>query len=455
MPKTIQSVNPYNGEVNWEFELLNEGQLDVKIEKAHEAFLQWRETSFDHRKTMFHKLADVIDADVEKYAKLQTIEMWMLYWASINGLKWTANLIRWFADNAEKFLWAEEFDEYGTKGVSIHEPLGVIYGIWPWNFPYNQVLRAAVPNIIAGNTTVYKHASNVPLCGQQIEDFFRKAGFPEGVYTNIFISSSQSEHIISNEVVRWVNLTGWENAWKAIWSLAWKYLKPSVLELWGNDPLLILDHTDTQKMVSLTQACRFNDGGQRCNSSKRFIVLEKDYDTFVTSMKGFVENLQMWDPMDISTQVQPLVNNSAAKFIHNQVQQSVQWWAELIIWWKILWEQKSFYTPTILSDVKKWMECYDSEIFGPVMSIIKSTSVEESIQIANDSEYWLSAVIYGDNDNQCREVAKQLEWGMIFINQIAGSKAHLPMGWIRKSWYWKENGPEGLRSFTNKKIIIY
>jgi len=455
MKKTIQSTNPYTGEKYRRFELLTREELDEKIEVAHSAFLQWKNTSFDERKELFHKLADVIEEDLEEYAQLQTQEMWMLYSSSKNWLKGTAHLIRWFADNAEKVLWEKEYEIEGTHGVYTYDSLGVIYGVWPWNFPYNQVLRAAVPNILAGNTTVYKHASNVPLCAEQIEKFFRKAGFPEGIYTNLFISSSDSEHIISNTYIRGVNLTGWEWAWTALGSLAGKYLKPSVLELWGNDPLLILDHSDTQKMVAETQACRFNDVGQRCNSSKRFIVLDTYYDEFVEWMKRFVEALTVWNPMDITTNVQPLVDADAVKTVDFQVQNSINSWAKLVIWWKTLWDHNTFYAPTILADVKKWMECYDTEIFWPVMSIIKSSSVEESIKIANDSEYGLSAVVFWDDVNQCRDVAKQLEWGMIFINQVAGSKAHLPFGWVKKSGYWKENGEEGLKSFTNKKVILY
>jgi len=455
MPKTIQSINPYSGEINAEFELLNEQQLEAKIEKAQEAFLEWKETSFDYRKKMFHKLADVIDADVEKYAKLQTIEMWMLLWSSINGLKWTANLIRWFANNAEKVLGKKEYDIEWTKWTSSYDPLGVIFGIAPWNFPYNQLLRAAVPNMLAWNTMVYKHASNVPLCAAQIEDFFVKAWFPEWVYTNVFMSSSLSEQVIAHPHVRGVNLTGWEYAGSVIGALAWKYLKPSILELWWNDPLLLLDHEDTQKMVSLTQSCRFNDGGQRCNSSKRFIVLDKHYDEFVESMKEFVEWLTYWDPLDATTTIQPLAKANGVAEIDSQVQKSIEQWAELIIGWKIVGEQKTTYAPTILANVQKWMTCYEEEIFGPVMSIIKSSSVEESIQIANDSDFWLSAVVFGDDTNECIEVANKLIGGMIFINQPAWSKAHLPFGWVKKSGYGKENGAEWLKAFTNKKVLVY
>jgi len=455
MSKKIQSINPYTGELNWEFELLSNEELDKKIEIAHNAFLSWKDTSFEYRKKLFYKLAEVIESNLDKYAKIQTIEMWMLYNVSRNALKWTANLIRWFADNAEKVLWKKEYNENWTHWIYMYDPLWVIYGIWPWNLPYNQVLRAAVPNILAWNTTVYKHASNVPMCGIAIEEFFIKAGFPEWIYTNVLISSSQSERIIANKHIRWINLTGWENAWKTIWSLAWKYLKPSVLELWWNDPLLILDHKNTKNMVSLTQACRFNDSGQRCNSSKRFIVLEKYYNDFIKHMKDFVEQLKIWDPMDINTNIQPLAHKKAAEWVDLQVKQSIEAWAKLITGWKILWEQKTFYAPTILADVKPGMKCYDEEIFWPVMSIIKSKNIKESIKIANDSDYGLSAVVYWDDENQCREVAFKLEWWMIFINQVAGSKAHLPFGWVKKSWYWKENWPEWLRAFTNKKIILF
>ena len=253
---TLTSINPYNGEVNATFETLNDIQVVEKIEASHSVFLDWKNTSFEERKVLFYKLADVIEADLEKYAELQTREMWMLYTASIGGLKWTGNLIRWFADNAEKLIGPEKFEENGTKGKYIYDPLGVIFGVGPWNFPYNQILRAAVPNILAGNTQIYKHASNVPMCAQQIEEFFRLAGFPEGVYTNIFISSSQSELILAHKLVRGVNLTWWERAGSAVGALAGKYLKPSVLELGGNDAFILADHSDTVKMVEEATACR-------------------------------------------------------------------------------------------------------------------------------------------------------------------------------------------------------
>lgn len=452
---TLTSINPYNGEVNATFETLSDAQVVEKIEISHRAFLSWKQTSFAQRKELFYKLAEVIEANLDEYAELQTREMGMLFTASKGWLKATGDLIRWFADNAEDLIWPEEFTLNGTSGKYLYDPLGVIFGVGPWNFPYNQILRAAVPNILAGNTQVYKHASNVPMCAEKIEEFFRLAGFPEGVYTNMFISSSQSELILSHKLVRWVNLTGGERAGSAVGSLAGKYLKPSVLELGGNDAFVLADHEDTVQMVSEATACRIANGGQKCNSSKRFIVMEKHYDTFVEEMWKYMQTMKLWDPMDASTQIPPMARLDLVDEIHQQVERSIADGARLVCGGDKSGERGEFYQGTVLADVTSEMASYNEEIFGPVASIIKSKDLEDSIRIANDSDFGLSAVVYGDDIDQCKSVADRLEWGMIFINAGAGSKPHLPFGWVKKSWYGKENGPEGLRAFMNKKVVIY
>ncbi len=452
---TLTSINPYSGEINATFETLSDAEVIAKIEKAHEVFLEWKQTSFAERKEMFYKLAEVIEADLDQYAELQTKEMGMLFTASKAWLKGTGDLIRWFADNAEKLIGPEDFDENGTQGKYMYDPLGVIFGVGPWNFPYNQILRAAVPNILAGNTQVYKHASNVPMCAKQIEDFFLKAGFPEGIYQNLFISSSQSELILSHKLVRGVNLTGGERAGSALGSLAGKYLKPSVLELGGNDAFVLADHDDTVKMVAEATACRISNGGQKCNSSKRFIVMEKHYDVFVEEMGKYMQTMKIGDPMDVSTQIPPMARLDLVDEIDEQVQRSIAGGARLICGGKKAGERGEYYEGTVLADVTPEVASYHEEVFGPVASIIKSKDLDDSIRIANDSDFGLSAVVYGDDIAQCREVAEQLEGGMIFINAGAISKAHLPFGGVKKSGYGKENGPEGLRAFMNKKAIIY
>jgi len=451
----LTSINPFDGEVNATYDTLSDDQVIDKINLAHSAFLQWRETSFDHRKQLFYKLAEVIEADLDTYAELQTREMGMLYSASKAWLKGTWDLIRWFADNLESILGEEEYDLNGTQWKYIYDPLGVVFWVGPWNFPYNQILRAAVPNILAGNTQLYKHASNVPMCAQQIEDFFIKAWFPEGIYTNLFVSSSQSELIISHKYVRGVNLTGWERAGSAVWALAGKYLKPSVLELGWNDAFVLADHADTKKMAAEAVACRIANGGQKCNSSKRFIITEEHYDEFVEEMWKHMASMKMGDPMDPETQIPPMARLDLVDEIDEQVQRSISDWARLICGGKKSGERWEYYQWTVLANVWEWIASYNEEVFWPVASIIKSKDLEDSIRIANDSDFALSACVYGDDIEQCKSIAARLEWWMVFINSGAGSKPHLPFGGPKKSWYGKENWPEWLRAFTNKKVIVY
>lgn len=452
---TLQSINPYNGHVNAEFETLTNDEITQKIEIAQEAYLDWKDTSWERRKELFHKLADVMEEGAERYAELQTIEMGMLYSESLGGFQKTVELCRWFADNAEVYLEAHAHDQFGTKWEFHYDPLGVIFGVGPWNFPFNQVLRAAIPNIIAGNTQLYKHASNVPMCGAQIELFFHDAGFPNGVYTNLFVSSSQSEHIISNLHVKWVNLTGSEWAGSAVGALAGKYLKPSVLELGGNDALVLLEHENMDELIPKIAACRLGAGGQKCNSAKRYVVLDKHYDEFVEKMWAYISNQKMWDPMKEYTDTPPLARKDLIQEVNTLVQDTINEWARLIAGWHISGDDGQFFEATLLADITPDMTSYKKEIFGPVATVIKSSSIEESIRIANDSDFGLSATVFWDNQDQCKEVARKLDGGMIFINQGAGSKPHLPFGWVRNSGYGKENGVDGLRAFTNKKIILY
>ncbi|MCH8518684.1 aldehyde dehydrogenase family protein [Candidatus Gracilibacteria bacterium] len=453
--KKLQSINTYSGEVLAEYETLSDAEITQKIELAHKAFQSWRETSFAERKELFHRLADITEERIDELARLQTLEMGMLIGPSRKGLEGTVKLMRWFADNVETYLGAEEFELNGTSGKYLYDPLGVIYGIGPWNFPFNQVLRAAVPNIIAGNTQVYKHASNVPQCAAAIEQLFLDAGFPEGVYQNIFISASQSELILAHKYVAGVNLTGSEGAGSAIGALAGKYLKPSVLELGGNDAFVLASHSDTKKMAREAVNCRVSFGGQKCNSSKRFIVLAEHYDEFVGEMTAYMKSLKLGDPLDETTTLPPLARTDLVQEVHTQVQKTISEGARLMCGGEIFGERGQFYTGTVLADVTSEMTSYREEIFGPVASIIKSSSIEESVKIANDSDFGLSAVVYGDDISECRAIAEKLEGGMIFINAPAGSQPHLPFGGVKKSGYGKENGPEGLRAFTNKKVIVY
>lgn len=452
---TLQSINPFTETLNGEFETLSAQEVDAVILKAHTAYLSWKNTPNSYKKELFLKLADVLEADVDECARLETIEMGMLNHVSKAWLLKTANLIRWFANNFEEILAEKSYVSEGLKVKESYDPIGVIFWVAPWNFPFNQLLRAAVPNILAGNTQIYKHSSNVPMVALKIEELFVKAWFPEWVYTNVFVSSSLSEHIIANKHIAWVNLTGSEAAGSAVWALAWKYLKPSVLELGGNDAFLVLENSDIEKVVELAVNGRTRNGWQACNASKRFLVPENMYETFLEKYKEAFENLVVWDPMNSTTQLQPLCSAKAVKDMENQVQRAIDSWAKLITWGKKLGEKWFFYAATILADVTPEVSSFNEEIFGPVASVMKYKNIEHAIELANGTDFGLSAVVVGNDETEAIEVGKKLEWGMIFINMIAGSRASLPFGGVKKSGYGKENGPDGLKSFTNKKVVVY
>jgi len=452
---TLKSINPHNGEILKTFETFSDEIIEQKIQQAHTTFLTWKDVSFDEKKKLYHNLAGEIEKNIEELATLQTLEMWMVYSQSLAGLKNTAHLARWFADNAQTLLQDESFERDGEAGKFVYDPLGIIFGIAPWNFPFNQVLRAAIPNTIAWNTTVYKHASNVPQAGARIEQLFTDAWFPEGVYTNMFIDSSKSEQVISHKYVRGVNLTWSEGAGKSVWALAWKYLKPSVLELGWNEAFIVAHNDRIKEIAEQWMKARIANNWEKCNSSKRFIVLEEYYDDFVKYAKEAMNNFKVWDPMLEATDLGPLARPDLRDEVHEQVQKTIKQWARLVIGWnKIEWEG-NYYEATILADVSSEMTSYNEEVFGPVATIIKVADIEEAIKVANDSDFWLCGCVYWDDEEELKYVATHVHTGMMFINKPSGSRASLPFWGVKHSGYGKENGPDGLRAFVNKKVVMY
>lgn len=451
----IKSINPYTQELNAEFETLTQAEIDKKINIAHNSYLSWKNTPNSKKKELFLNLAKVIEKQKQELAKIEMIEMWMLYNYSLSWLGNTVVLIEWFACNFEQILSPLEYETQAMQVKTMYDPIWVIFWVAPWNFPFNQVLRAAVPNILAWNTVVYKHASNTPLAWIKIEELFLEAWFPVWVYQNLMASSSESEYIISKKEIAWVNLTGSEWAWRSIWSLAWKYLKPSVLELWGNDAFIVANNSNLEKIAIEAVKARISNNWQKCNSSKRFIVMEKHYDEFLKHFVNYTNSLIIWDPSDEKTQIWPMARKDLVEEINSQVQKTISEGARLLAWWEILQRKWFFYSPTVLADVTPEMTSYKEEIFGPVASIIKVSDLDEAIKIANNSDFWLCSCIYWDDQEELKYIASKIETWMIFFNKPASSKASLPFGWVKKSGFWKENWPEWLKAFTNKKVIVY
>lgn len=452
MPKTI---NPTTEEIIENYYYISDEELENKISLAQKAFEDWKNVSIDERKKLFLKFADLMMEKKEELAKLDTIEMWMLYNSALWDVEKSATWTIYFSNHAKEWLKDIEFEDMWIKGKRVFEPLGVIYTISPWNFPYNQVLRNAVPNILAGNVVLSKHASNVPQVARKIEELFLEAWFPLWVFQNLQISSSKSEKIIADERIKWTNITSWEYAWRNIWELAWKNLKPSILELWGSDPFVVLDCKNIDDVVNLAIKWRFSANWQKCNSSKRFIIVEKYFDEFVAKYTQKVKNLNIWDPFDKNTDIWPLAKLDRLKELDDIVQRSVKLWAKILTWWKRVDRKWYFYEPTVIVDIDENSPVFVEETFGPVAPIIKAKDEEHAIYLANHSKFGLTSCLITQSKEKFEKYSKLIESWNVFWNKIPTSYPFLPYWGIKNSWYWKELWERWMKNFTNEKIIVY
>ncbi|MDD2891771.1 MAG: aldehyde dehydrogenase family protein [Candidatus Gracilibacteria bacterium] len=449
-----KSINPTTGETIFEAPYISEAELAVKIETAAKAYKAWRDTPLAEKQRLFTALAEVLESQKGELAKIDTLEMGMPIGDAGGDVAKSIGTIKYFRDNAEKLLSPKVFDEGGAKGRIVYEPLGVLYCVTPWNFPFNQVIRSTIPNIIAGNTVLVKHASNVPQAAIALEAAFLKAGFPEGVYTNLLIPSSFSESIIANKAIVGVTLTGGDKAGRVIGSLAGKYLKPSVLELGGSDPFLVLDNARMDEIVKSAISGRMSNCGQKCNSSKRFIVLEKYYEEFCQKFAKGMSELVVGDPLELTTKVGPVAKEDMLEEIESQVADSIKAGAKLLTGGARLDRPGFFYTPTVLADAKPGVRAFDEEVFGPVAPVAMARDIEELISLANASRYGLGCSIFGDDRAQIDYVAARIEAGNIAINKIVTSYAFLPYGGIKDAGYGKELGEHGIKTFMNEKVIV-
>lgn len=451
---SAKTINPTTEEQLFEVPYITKEELEQKIQKAQEWFNKWKNLSFEERWEYLKKLVNLMSERKEELAKLNTIEMWMLYTDALWDVSKSMQNILYFVENAPKMLEGKRFEEWGIKWRIEYSPMWVLYCVAPWNYPYNQVFRSTIPNLMAWNAVLVKHASNVPQVALALEKLFKDTGFPEWVYTNLFIPWSFSEYIISHKVIVWTTITGWDKAWRTIWELAWKNLKPSVLELGWNDPFIAIDTSDVEKIVKFALTWRLSNCGQKCNSSKRFIVLESIYDEFVAGFAEGMKNTVVWDPMEATTKIWPLAKEEAIDDIDAMIKQSVEKWAKIACGWKRLDRKWYFYEPTVIYDVTPWMQVFDEEVFGPVAAVIKAKDVKDAIKLANMSKYWLWCSIFWDNIDDLNYIASKIEVSNVGINKIVTSYPFLPYGWIKNTWYWKELGERWIKTFCNEKVIV-
>jgi succinate-semialdehyde dehydrogenase/glutarate-semialdehyde dehydrogenase len=447
----FESINPYTGEVVGSYNAHGENEIRQTLGKSHQVFQNWKNVPVGNRSQMFTKLAGLLRSQKTGLATLITKEMGKIIGESEAEIEKCAWLCEYYAKHAGEILEEKGIPTDGTVSYVRFDPLGIIFAIMPWNFPFWQVLRFAVPTIMAGNTVVLKHAPNVFGCALRIEQLFSEAGFPDGVFSNLLIPADLSELVISNHHVQGVTLTGSQRAGIAIASMAGKYLKKTVMELGGSDPFIVLKDADLKLACHTGTASRMLNTGQVCIAAKRFIVESPVHDQFVETHKVLLEKLKSGDPMDRSTNLGPMAREDLVDEIERQVEESIQMGARLVTGGKRL--DKQFYAPTLLTDVKKGMPVLDEETFGPVSTFQNAKDSREALQIANDSHFGLGASIWTQDLELAEEMAHNLEVGSVFINGMVKSDPRLPFGGVKQSGYGRELSHFGLLEFTNATSI--
>ncbi len=450
------TVNPYTGELLATFANATDEEISQAITQADQTFQEWKLSSFQTRREILQRAADLLRSNVDYYAKFLTLEMGKIFAEAKAEVELSAQIFEYYVKYAEKLLQDEPLqvaDPATGNAVLVHEPLGVLLAVEPWNFPYYQIARIIAPQLSAGNTILLKHASNVPQCAQVFEKLMLEAGLPNGAFINLFLSHDKVETVLKDPRVHGVALTGSEGAGSAIAALAGKYMKKSTLELGGADAFIVLADADLDKTVNWAVFGRHWNAGQVCVSSKRMIIDASIYDDFLAKYIAQVELLKAGDPMDPATQLAPLSSQKAADDVRKQIDNAIAHGATAIEVGAPVPSQGAFVQPTILTDIDASNPAYYEEFFGPVSMLFKAENEADAVRIANDSNYGLGGSVFGRDVKHAKEVAMQIQTGMVFVNHPTMVKADLPFGGIKRSGYGRELLGLGLKEFVNIKLV--
>jgi len=449
----IKTVNPFNNELLRSFDVMTDEQIDAKIALAGNAFQSWKKTPKAERAKLLQRVAQLLRSRSAELEKLATLEMGKLLKESRAEVELCAAIFDYYAANGEHFLADQVLETSHGSAFLSYEPLGVLLSIQPWNFPFYQITRSAAPHLMAGNTMLLKHASNVPQCAQIMEDIFLEAGFPKGVYQNLFIPGSKIDGLVEDKRIKAVTLTGSEPAGSSIAAAAGKYIKKSTLELGGSDAFIVLDDADVEQAAEAAVRGRMWNAGQVCVSPKRVIAEEGIADAFLEKVKAKFAALKAGDPMDEQTDLAPLSSEKAVEDVIKQVQKAVEQGATVLAGGHRIDRPGAFMEPTILTDIKPGTAAYEEEIFGPVFMFYKVKDEQAAINLANDTDFGLGGSVFSSNNERAVNVARQIETGMVYINHVTGIAPELPFGGTKHSGYGREQSPAAIYEFVNAKLI--
>jgi succinate-semialdehyde dehydrogenase/glutarate-semialdehyde dehydrogenase len=450
-----QSTNPATGKVVKKFESLTDKELETKIAAAAKCFETWRHKTYAERTVVIAKAASLLHEQADAFAHIMTLEMGKRIGEARGEVEFSSSILAYYAKNAEKFLAPVKLNPRLGEGHMESSPIGLVFCVEPWNFPYYQLARVAGPHLMAGNVLLVKHAGIVPQCAIAFEKLLLDAGAPAGLYTNLLISHDQSDAVVDDPRIKGVALTGSVAAGRSIAARAGKNLKPSSMELGGSDAFIVLEDADMEHTIKWAVWGRMYNTGQTCCAAKRFIVVERLADKFLEKFQAALTALKAGDPADEKTTLGPLSSEQALLDLLKQVQGAISHGAKLLMGGKRVDREGSYMEPTILTDIEPKNPAFREEFFGPVALFFRVKDEDAAIALANDSDFGLGGSVFTKDVARGKRVASRVETGMMFVNNISWSDAELPFGGIKESGYGRELGDMGIHEFVNKKLVRY
>jgi succinate-semialdehyde dehydrogenase/glutarate-semialdehyde dehydrogenase len=450
----IASMNPANGEVIKTFIPLTDREVTNKLALAQKAFEQYKNIPISQRAKWMNEAAQILERNSRQFGKLITLEMGKTFVSAAGEVKKCALNCRYYADHATEFLRDVSVSTDAGRSFIRFQPLGAVLAVMPWNFPFWQVFRFAAPALMAGNVALLKHASNVPQCALTIEEIFREAGFPEGVFQTMLITAEKVKDVLEDERVKAATLTGSESAGASLASIAGKNIKKTVLELGGSDPFIVLESADLESAVSTAVTARMSNNGQSCIAAKRLIVVGSIGEKFEQRLVEKFKALKVGDPMEPETDLGPLATSDILQTLDHQVQTCIQKGAKVLTGGQPLSDcPGNFYLPTILTDIPPGTPADNEEFFGPVALLYRVKDIDEAIRLANRTPFGLGASVWTKNNSEIEKLVNELESGAVFVNGMVKSDPRLPFGGIKHSGYGRELGIQGIHEFMNIKTV--